>query len=87
MKKLKISKSDLIAIDAKTKDCCTHWYHSKSKKLYSFNMKNNKWCEAKQQLYDFLSDKIEEIEKKLSKSKKNKIISGNNLGIEKTSQN
>ena len=65
LEKLGISKSELIKINAKTKDCCSHWYHKNSKSVYSFNMKERKWKKGNKQICEFLEDEIAQIENNL----------------------
>ena len=72
LNKLGISKSDLVKIDANTKDCCVHWYYPTNKNVYSYNMKKHIWMEDNGKLKEFLEDEIEQIEKNLKKSSKSK---------------
>ncbi len=70
LNKLCISKSDLVKIDANTKDCCVHWYHPTNKNVYSYNMKEHVWKKDKKKLKEFFEDEIKQIEKNLKKSSK-----------------
>jgi len=72
LEKLGIVKTDLIQFKKLTKDGCTHWLNPKTEKIYSFNIKTNKWDKGKVQLYTTYSDEIEEIKSNIIKSLKDK---------------
>lgn len=72
MKKLGISKNDLIQLKKSTKDGPIHWFHKITEKKIFTNDINGKLDRRKKKLYEKYQDEIEEIKTKINKSLKKK---------------
>ena len=59
----------MIKLKKLTKDCCTHWFHNPTEKIFTLN-KENKWIKGNYHLYDIYEDEIDEIKEVKNKQKK-----------------